>query len=363
MFMMLLHVAHAACEEPLGSAAFVTLSAKVERAFVDRDADLLVAAAAEAEQALPCVREKLLPGDVAAYFRHQGLGAFVRQDRDQAIRSFFVARWLDPDFTFAEEVLPQGHPARRLYGDTPSEAPARTGTIPEPAEGWIAVDGRTGYAYPLDRPWVFQLFDAVGNVLETGLVVSPDQIPEVVVPPPAAPGPSMALMGGVAYQSSRVFGGGTATLTVPITGPLSGDVGLQVMGRREPCRPDDCLPGLQEGEGALNGLWMVYVGARLGPTTGGFRPYATLDVDMVPNFILNSKVDRGGLRDAVDLQLGLGTRLGAQFVVTDAVAVGGEIGVGVLQPQFKDPDPLPEGDSPTPPSVLFSPRVGASFAF
>jgi hypothetical protein len=159
-------VARAACPEPVPSTALAARIDGAEARFAAHDAAGFAAEAAAARSAVECLAEPLPRPTAADLHRLVGLAAFVDRDADLAVRSFASARAIEPAWVFPGSLVPEGHPIRADYT---SMDPATSDTEPVfPARrGRVEIDGAPATTRPVDRPVLFQRFEASGAVAVT----------------------------------------------------------------------------------------------------------------------------------------------------------------------------------------------------
>ncbi|MEN0068592.1 MAG: hypothetical protein AAGA48_41125 [Myxococcota bacterium] len=168
MLWLLLNSAWATCPSP---ATFQSLSqslVQAEQAFRRSDRGALEAAEAEAERQLPCLDGPLRPSDVASFMRLKGIALFVRKERDAATVWFEAARSVEPSYNLPEALIPERHPLRRAFEAIEVSEPA-SDRLPEPAEGWLEVNGRPADEVPAELPWILQWRDGSGRIRTTSL--------------------------------------------------------------------------------------------------------------------------------------------------------------------------------------------------
>jgi hypothetical protein len=181
-----------------------------EQAFTAMDAEGFEAAASRLDQSILCQREPLSPIQVASYHRVHGLAAFFAADELGTVLSFQAVLSTMPGYLLPLEIAPEGHPLRQRYEEAKLFAAGETFELPEPAEGWITVDGTRTRRAPASRPFVFQRLGGDGAVVETRYIGAGTPVPSypeavaaaVVRAPLPAPLPAP-----VSRQPNRVNGG------------------------------------------------------------------------------------------------------------------------------------------------------------
>jgi hypothetical protein len=178
--------AGAACPAPVPSTALAAHIDEAEASFAAHDPERFAEQSTAARADLECLAEALPRPTAADQHRLVGLAAFVARDADLAVRSFASARALEPAWTFPESLVPAGHPIRDDYA---SMDPASSPTAPVlPSRGGrVEIDGGTATTRPLDRPVVFQRFDASGAVVMTHWVAPGEALPAYDVRRPRDP--------------------------------------------------------------------------------------------------------------------------------------------------------------------------------
>lgn len=173
--------AEAACDRPIPLADISQLVSTFERAFAERNKKRLDTAYGSYTESVRCIRETLILTDVARFHRVEGMVAFLHDDRQAAVAALKAARLAEPNYQLPPGLVDPTHPLRKLYDGIPIDEPPSNTTLPEPAEGWLRLDGELTRDVPTGRPYVFQRFDAAGNVLDTAWVAAgatPPSYPE-----------------------------------------------------------------------------------------------------------------------------------------------------------------------------------------
>lgn len=158
-------VAQAQCAEGTTTGRLGELVKQVERTWVDMDVERVRTAGDSLAQGLRCVDEPLSPGLVARVHRAFGLTRVVDADLDGAARSFWAARYADPELGMSDALAPAGTPVRLLY-----EKPApyvENVVLNRPRRGSLLIDGVSSLERPGGRPTVLQHQSASGNLLGT----------------------------------------------------------------------------------------------------------------------------------------------------------------------------------------------------
>lgn len=175
--------AQAACDRRVDVAAWAGHLADAERAYAALDVDAYGRAMDEAVIELPCLAGPVDPALAARWHRLQGLRLFLAKQRPRAVAAFGAARALDPGYTFAEDLVPAGHPIRVDYGAM-DLASLRNERVGEPLSGELRFDGMPGVLRPADRPTVVQVLGPDGVVASTAWIEPADPMPAYVARPP-----------------------------------------------------------------------------------------------------------------------------------------------------------------------------------
>lgn len=205
--------ARAGCD----SRTLLDLVQAAEMAFARMDADTFEDHRVEVDRVLACHTGAMTPIECAAYHRMQAFAAFLAEDTPGAILGFQAALAAMPGYTLPRSIAPEGHPLRDQFEQAALFATGEVTTLPEPATGWIALDGLRTRDAPAARPFVFQRFDKVGTLIETLYVRVGAPLPQypVAPPPPVEPrgGVDPWLASGVALGavSAGLYGAAFAT--------------------------------------------------------------------------------------------------------------------------------------------------------
>ncbi|MFT5681449.1 MAG: hypothetical protein ACI8RZ_002355 [Myxococcota bacterium] len=178
-----------ACEQDASTAELRLVIEEAEAAYIALDVADVTDRLAALDALTPCLDEALPRPDAARYHRIQGLGAFIRRDREAASQAFLSARSIEPDAALPSSLVPPGHPVQLLYASLPIDD-QEYGFLPEPAGSYLLLDGRREEAQlPLSRPFVFQRIESSGAVAQTAYLWPGDPLPSFAVAPPSMPGP------------------------------------------------------------------------------------------------------------------------------------------------------------------------------
>jgi hypothetical protein len=160
-----------------------SLVATADTAFTSMDAEVFEGTTAELDRTLACQTEPLSAIQIAEYHRVRALAAFFAEDRPAAVLSFQAALSTMPGYALPYVIAPEGHPLRKLYEDAKLFAPGESFTLPEPADGWLTVDGTRTREAPAARPFVFQWLGSTGQVRETQYVDVGTPVPTYALAP------------------------------------------------------------------------------------------------------------------------------------------------------------------------------------
>ena len=133
--------AQAQCAEGTTTGRLTERVKQVERTWVDMDVERVRTAGDDLAQALSCVDEPLSPELVARVHRAFGLTRVVDADLDGAARSFWAARYADPELGMSDALAPPGTPVRLLY-EKPSPYVENV-VLERPRRGSLLIDGVT----------------------------------------------------------------------------------------------------------------------------------------------------------------------------------------------------------------------------
>lgn len=135
---------------------------EADRALVVLDMPRFEGALDQAIGALDCVTEPIPPALAALLHRSIGIRAFS-QRREDAVSSFAAARRADPALTLPEDIFPPRSPVSDAWGAIPlGVLPLEP--LPEPADGWLLVDGERASARRAALPALLQWQDSEGQI-------------------------------------------------------------------------------------------------------------------------------------------------------------------------------------------------------
>lgn len=128
------------------------------------------------EGAISCLDVVPPPAMVGRIHQAQALASFVSGRNRATRRSLAAARLIDPSWTLEEDLFPDGHPFRHMWGQATDPGPSsEIGTI-SPST-WI-VDGQEQNEAPLERGFLLQVRDRNGDIAWTGYLWTFDEIPK-----------------------------------------------------------------------------------------------------------------------------------------------------------------------------------------
>lgn len=179
--LLALLLAPAQAEEPCAATHddVTAASDKAFEAFLAMDVEGFEGHAADAAEALSCLREPLSPEDAAAYHRLQALSSFLARDTEAAVARFRSSRVIDPDARLPEAIAPGGHPLDGLFRRADPKESGAIAPIEPPEGGRVWVDGSADAPVrPADRPSVIQLAGPDDVVVRSEYVPGPGAGPD-----------------------------------------------------------------------------------------------------------------------------------------------------------------------------------------
>ncbi len=175
MILLLATAAWAECPaDPLGEA--LVQAGKVEGSYVNMDDAKFADARGKLDAALACLNAEVSPSDAVAIHRARAIGSYVDGQESAARRSWLAVKSLQPDWQPSADLMPVGHPMRKLW-ETPMEGGSPM--VPQelaPPGGW-SVDGTRQNMVPAQRAYVLQGFSATGAVVYTGYLYQASEVP------------------------------------------------------------------------------------------------------------------------------------------------------------------------------------------
>ena len=163
------------CTDPISTEVFEERLVAAEAAFHGLDAQGFHRQVDEAALELPCIDGRISPSLAARYHAVIGVRQLISREREPASLSLAASRSADPEFSFGEAFLPDGHIAFTLYEEAP--APSDGIGVPEPAVGGLLFDGSARLERPVSFPSILQITDLDGIVVHTGYLRSTDPMP------------------------------------------------------------------------------------------------------------------------------------------------------------------------------------------
>ena len=257
------------CEEDATTADLRIVIEEAEAAYIALDSDGVRDRLDALAALTPCLSEAIPRPDAARYHRIQGLGAFIGRDSEAASpRAFLAARSIEPDAALPSSLVPDGHPVQRLY--TQLSVTDRTfGPLPEPAGGYLLLDGRQDDQRPLSHPVLLQRIQDTGGVAQSAYLWPDDSLPPFPVAPPVA------------------------LVTEPVVAEPAGDpVAAEPI--TEPITEPDRAPGGKVVVIVGTGAAAVVTGAALAVNRGRYTQYSAAGRTEAELDVLRDKVNRSG---------------------------------------------------------------------
>lgn len=175
---LLLTEARAACHERHDSRDLLHLSQVAMREFADQRMSAFFHANAEATAWIPCLQDVLTADAAAAWYQVQGVQAFLDRRAEDMERYFQIARYLDPELTLGEGVVPEGHPMSLAWANAVLAPPFGREPLDGKLRGSLYVDGLESLDLPADRPFLAQLVSEQGVPVRTWIVPSVMEAPD-----------------------------------------------------------------------------------------------------------------------------------------------------------------------------------------
>jgi hypothetical protein len=167
----------ASCPEPTSAKALVQEVSSGDAAFAELDDTGFSSALARSLEMVPCLSETVTPGQAALFHKLHALGAFVDRDDAGAVAHFRSVVAASPGYKLPESLAPEGHPLRTHFAVAEGTIAVPEPLLPVPKDGTVHVDGRRSTTAPLDRPFLYQRLDGAGQVVESALLTSGQQVP------------------------------------------------------------------------------------------------------------------------------------------------------------------------------------------
>lgn len=178
MILLLATAAFADCPaDPLGEA--LVQAGKVEGSYANMDDARFAEARGKLGEALTCLNAEVSPSDAVAIHRARAIGSFVDGEESASRRSWLAVKSLQPDWQPSNDLMPAGHPMRKLW-ETPMEGGSPM--VPQelaPPGGW-SVDGTRQNMVPAQRAYLLQGFSATGAVVYTGYLYQAAEVPSTL---------------------------------------------------------------------------------------------------------------------------------------------------------------------------------------
>ena len=172
--------AHAECIEPVPANVISQLVTTGTTAFLEMEEDQFRTSLDQATRLIPCLNEGLSGGQAANYHKLDAFGRFLDRDHWGTVASFKAVLMSAPGYELSPSVAPDSHPLRIYFGVAEGLPTSNGSLLPRPKAGWIHIDGAPAAAAPVDRPYVFQLFDDDGALVQSEVVFAgqmPDKFP------------------------------------------------------------------------------------------------------------------------------------------------------------------------------------------
>ena len=239
------------CIIPAYSTDLLDAVDDAEDTFRSLDIAAFLEATGRLEALLPCLADPV-PRQVAAQVhRYLGIRAYGERNLQDAEVRLMAGRALEPEYTFPDALMPQGHPVREFYAALEVDE-SLYAFAPPPASGYLQFDGQTSNQRPTDWATVVQRFDGTGKIVETVYLLPGQPLPtypvQVGAYPAVFPLPEPEPDPGGPPTSLLVATGVTALSTGILYG-LAGHAHGQF---QDPDTPDARLDGLAGRANALS---------------------------------------------------------------------------------------------------------------
>lgn len=158
---------------------------------------------------IPCIAEEVSPADAVTLHRAFAIGSFVGGDESASRRSWLAVKALQPDWKPSENLMPPGHPMRKLW-ETPVDggSPMVAQELAPPG-GW-SVDGVHQNMVPANRAFILQGFSATGAAVYTAYLYDAGSVPKSLPIGLVAPRTTKAEPTTKGSKGGRLVGSGIA---------------------------------------------------------------------------------------------------------------------------------------------------------
>lgn len=171
-------IARAECKKPTTIQDLTKVGKDGEKAFAESDlARLLILSRHAREVVIPCLSEKIVPRDAAAFHRLMALEAFTDKDLTRVVAEFHAARKFDPGYEFPLEVLPEEHRLRTFYDKALMAEDGEQQKVFPPEGGYVTVGGVRGASRSEKTPVIIQVFNPFNVIIETLYLRPMDKLP------------------------------------------------------------------------------------------------------------------------------------------------------------------------------------------
>ena len=203
MSLMWAPAAQAQCPEPVEVEHIRKYTTEYERLLVDDLGAMVRAGEKQASmlRALPCLSELLGPDDAARVLRTLGLSHYFAGERMSAQAYFASAKAAVPELALPALLAPHpGHDLAKLFREAKWDGRQKS------LQGALYVNGLQSEAAPMELPYLRQIVNRSGQVMQTEIVTG---LAPVVEPPPRFRFPWLTTLG-----VSLVVAGGYTTARV-----------------------------------------------------------------------------------------------------------------------------------------------------
>ncbi len=136
---------------------------RAEDAYQNLDLDGFLSADEALRSDLVCLGEPMTKVVAARIHRVEGLRGHLDNDRRAASQSFAAARSLEPEFSFPEDMIPEGSPELDLYTAIDLSLGSMQKVDPM-IDGYVLFDGKVGAERPTDWATVVQVINEDGEI-------------------------------------------------------------------------------------------------------------------------------------------------------------------------------------------------------